>query len=170
MQVKLITDGSLLDKRIAGIKASGAKLDKEIHVVAVSAISRVADHGDVGYVNRLYLALPKGARKAAMTSWVLTYAGVVANDDKATKADKPFAFSKEKATDVPGSIADPWYDHKPDADPDQVYDLQKAIDAIVKKAKKPGRQLVNAELLVKLVELSTEGAAVPADEVEEVLE
>jgi tRNA A37 threonylcarbamoyladenosine modification protein TsaB len=154
--LKLITDGAALVKRIDGIKTSGAKLDKEIHVVAVSSLDHLANHGDVGYINRLYFALPKGARKAAFTSWALTYGSVVANEDKATKAEKPFVYSKDKATDVAGSVADPWYDHKPDASPDMVLDLQKAIESIIKRAKKDGMQLVHGEKLAALQALVAE--------------
>lgn len=142
--MKLITDKAELVKLIDSIKGRGAKLDSDIQLAGLSCLDHLAKHGDIGQVNRLYLALGKGARKAALSSWLLTHGSLTANVEK-DKADKPFIFTKDKATSVQAASQDPWYDHKPDAAPDEVLDLQKALEALIKKA--AGKELVHGELL-----------------------
>lgn len=162
MNVKTITDVSALGKLIDAIKKAGTKLDNDIHVAAVSALARLADHGDIGYCNRLYLALPKGVRKAAMTSWLLAYGSLKANTDTATKAETPFVFTKDKACNVADGMADPWYDHKPDQKPDEVFDLQAALQAVLKKAQ--GKTLVHGELVAGIQGLLATAAGAAQDE------
>lgn len=142
--MKLITDKAELVKLIESIASRGKKLDADIQLAGLSCLDHLAKHGDIGQINRLYVALAKGARKAALSSWLLTHGSVVANTEK-DKADKPFIYTKDKATSVQAASQDPWYDHKPDAAPDEVFDLQKALEQIVKKA--AGKELVHGELL-----------------------
>jgi hypothetical protein len=104
----------------------------------------------VGFVNRLYLGVSKGVRKAALTSWLLAHGSIVANTE-GNKKEKPFNFTKDKVTNVAAALADPWFAHKPDSNPDEVFDLQKAIAAIIKKAE--GKELVNGQLLPELQRL-----------------
>lgn len=148
--MKLITVQSELVKFIESIATRGKKLDSDIQLAGLSCLQHLKDHGDIGQVNRLYAALGKGARKSALTSWLLSYGQIVPNMDKATIKDAPFKFDKgsEKATNVEGAQADPWYDHKPDQEPDEVFDLMKAVEQIIKKA--AGKQLVNGEMLTGL--------------------
>lgn len=167
--ITVITDLTALGKLIDGIKARGAKLDRDIHQAGVSALAHLKDHGDVGYCNRLFLALPKGARKAAMTSWLLAYGSLVAND-KQDKATKPFVFAKDKETRVEAAIADPWFDHKPDPDPNQVFDLQVMLQAVLKKAQdkaNAGKQVAHIELLAQVAALLAVPEEEPAGEDEE---
>lgn len=125
-----------LNTLIASIAKRGAKLDQDIQLAGLSAIAHHAKCGDIGPINRLYNALSKGTRRAAMTSWLLAYSGTVANTDKETKADKPFVHQKDKAADVEGAEQDPWFEHKPDQDPDKVFDVRAALAAVLKKAAK----------------------------------
>lgn len=145
--MKLVTEKAELTKLIDGIATRGKRLDADIQLAGVSCLSHLKAHGDIGFVNRLYLALAKGARKSALTSWLLAYGALVANtgEDKLTK---PFVYTKDKVTDVEAAFEDPWFDHKPDAAPDEVFDLAKAVEAIIKKA--AGKQLVHGELLTGL--------------------
>lgn len=125
-----------ISKFIDGIAKRGASLDKDIQTAGVAVLAHLSQHNDVRLVNRLYLALGKGARHAALTSWLLAYGAVDANTDKATKADSPFVFAKDKTTNAQGAAQDPWYSHKPSKAPDTVLDLQAAVRAILKKASK----------------------------------
>ena len=125
-----------LKKEIDSLKKAGSSLDARIHRAGVAVLVHFAEHKDTGLINRLYDALPRGARKTAWVSWILTYAAVVANTDKATKEEKPFVYAKDKATNPEGGDADPWYNHKPEKAPDEVFDLQKAVKAILAKAGK----------------------------------
>lgn len=133
---KSITD---INKEIAAIAVSGAKLDERIHICAVDVATHFAEFKDIGLVNRLYNALSKGARKSAMTEWLLAYTAVIANTEQATKKEAPFVCAKDahgkwtKETDVEAGEAHPWYDCKPDPKPDMVFDFQKMVKAALKK-------------------------------------
>lgn len=125
-----------LKKEIDSIKKAGSSLDARIHHASVAVLVHFAEHKDTGLINRLYDALPRGARRSAWVSWILSYAAVIANADKATKDEKPFLYSKDKDTIPEAGEADPWYNHKPEKAPDEVFDLQKAVKAIIAKAGK----------------------------------
>jgi hypothetical protein len=125
-----------INKAIALIKTSGEKLDKLIQETAVSVLEHFAEHKDNGLVNRLYLAMPAGSRKTAMTSWLLAYGALAANTDNNTKKEQPFILDRDKATDPVAAALDMWYSHKPDNAPDKVFDLQKAVRGMIAKAMK----------------------------------
>lgn len=134
--MKKFADVAALNKEIAAIKVAGAKLDSRIQTAAVAVLEHFAQHHDNGLVNRLYHAMPAGSRKAALTSWLLTHCAVSANTDKATKHEQPFVYDRSKKTDPEAGEADPWYSHKPDKAPDEVFDLQKAVRSLLAKAGK----------------------------------
>lgn len=138
-------DKAELVKSIDAWGKRGVAWAKDGQVIALSCLKQLADHGDVGFVNRLYLSMPKGTKSSAMASWLLTHGALVANTDRATKATKPFAYTKDKQTDLAAASADPWFDHKPEPAADAVFDLQKALVQVLKKAN--GKELVHAELL-----------------------
>lgn len=125
-----------INKAIASITTSGAKLDKLIQTTAVAVLEHFAEHKDTGLVNRLYLAMPKGSRSTALASWLLAYCAVVPNTVPATKKEQPFAYAKDKKTDPVAGAQDMWYDHKPEKAVDEVFDLQKAIRGVLAKAAK----------------------------------
>lgn len=137
---------SELNKRIDAWAKRGSAWTKEGQALGLLALGRLSEHGDIGPVNRLFNAMPKGTKSSAMASWLLAYGALQANTDKATKADKPFVFDREKQTDTAGASADPWFDHKPEPAPDEIFDLQKALASVLKKAAK-STNLVHAELL-----------------------
>ena len=146
----IITDLAKLNKAIDSIAARAKKMDMDIQVAGLSAVAHLEKTGDIGAVNRLFLALGKGHRKAALTEWLLKYSKVVANTGE-DKKDKPFVYAKDKVTDLEAADAEPWYDCKPDADPDEVFDVQAAVAAIIKKASK--KQLASGgDALVKRLE------------------
>ena len=134
--MKKFADVAALNKEIAAIKTAGAKLDTRIQTAAVAVLEHFAQYHDNGLVNRLYHAMSAGSRKAALTSWLLTHCAVSANTDKATKQEQPFVYDRNKKTDPEAGEADPWYSHKPDKAPDEVFDLQKAVKALLAKAAK----------------------------------
>lgn len=128
-----ITDTKAFKAACDSITKRGAKLDADIQLAAMSAANAVAQHGNVMFVNMLYIALSKGARKSAMTEWLLKYAGVMANDG-ASKKEMPFKFDRERTVDLAGGALEPWFDCKPDADPDMTFDVVAALRAVIKKA------------------------------------
>lgn len=124
---------SQIDKQIALITKAGAKLDAFIQSTAVDVLEHYSEHSDTKLVNRLYLGMPKGARKAALTEWLLAFCAVVPNENKATAKDQPFIHSRDKVTDVAGGKAKMWYECKPDAKPADVFDFQRFVKQALKK-------------------------------------
>ncbi len=147
-----ITDHATLVKAITSIKVRGAKLDTDIQEVGLSAINAIKEHGNVFYVNALYLALGKGARHVALTAWLLAFGGVKANVGK-DKASKPFNYSKDVLVDLASASAKPWFSFKPSAEPDMVFDVYAALMGVLKKSEKDGVELKHGELLSGLREM-----------------
>lgn len=165
MKTKLITAGDL-PKFIDGIKTRAKKLDGDIQVAAMSAAAHFAACGDTGFINRLYLALGKGARHVAMTAWVTSFAGVSANEGE-SKDTQPFVKDANKKVDLEAGEQTPWYDMKASPKPDEVLDILKLTLALIKKAAKPkeGQEVAHAAMLPELQALAEKFA--PVEEVAE---
>lgn len=124
-------------KEIASIKTAGAKFDKRVQDCALACLGHMEQHGDYTLLVNLYLALPKGSRRGSMAAWIMRYSKLTANDNKETKAEKPFVLDKAKANDLVGAAAEMWYDTgKPEQAPDEILDVQKAVTALLAKVKK----------------------------------
>lgn len=125
-------------KEIASIGKAGASLDKRIQLCAVASLQHMVDHRDHTLLVDLYKALSKGQRRAAMASWIMTFSQLAANADAATKVDTPFVLDKAKpAADVEAAADKMWHEcGKPEPSPDEVFDVNKAVMAILAKAKK----------------------------------
>lgn len=163
MQVEIISDLAKLNKLIVSIKVAGAKLDAMTHQAAISAVAHFSVHWDDGAINRLYRALAKGHRHEAMTEWLLSFGGVVANKDDMTKEIRPFVKDRgeegrpPKAPDVASGMATPWYDMKKSKSPDEVFDVLVLVQKLLKKAaanaKKDGTKMAHAAMLPELAAL-----------------
>ena len=125
-----------LSKLITIIAKRGAILDNQIHVAAVNAAAHVQSYGDIRYVNRLYLAMPKGSRRVALTAWLLSFAGVRASE-RANKADVPFVFDRTKKVDLETGTATPWFTMKPSKAPYEVVDVLAMAMWVLKKGAEP---------------------------------
>lgn len=156
----LIKDKAEFDKACAGIAKRGAKLDADIQHLALSAIAHVEEHKNPHFVNKLYTSLHAGARKSALSFWFLKYGKVAANGGD-NKKELPFVLDKEKHTDMAGATQEPWFMCKPDAEPDQVFDIAAALRAVIKKAQ--GKN-VDDLALAKLENLVNELAHSPVEE------
>lgn len=154
----LIDDKASLFKAIDLWGNRAAKWAKDGHILAVSALAMSAKHNDIGPVNRMFTVMPNGVKRESMTSWLLAYGALVANTDSATKKDKPFVYTKDKEFKVEAAAGDPWYDHKPDKAPDEVFDVQKALMAIIKKAQ--GKELIHGELITAVQALLSDSETV----------
>lgn len=151
--MNLITDKVTLEKAITAWGTRGTKWAQEGHMLAMSALTMTSKHNDVGPVNRLYKAMPKGTKSSAMASWLLAYGALLANEDSKTKADMPFKYTKDKDYNLAAAAQDAWFNHKPEPAADEVFDLAKAVEAIIKRAQ--GKQLVHGEMLTGLQALAT---------------
>ena len=147
---------------IKSIKTNGAKLDLAIHVAALSAVkiackAEGVGTGNIHFVNQLYAAMPKGARHAALTAWLITFGGLMANEGE-NKDTTPFIHDSNKALDLEGGTAMPWYNMKQSPKPDAVLDVLKLTLAVIKKAKAPkeGQELAHAAMIERLEALAEE--------------
>lgn len=165
MQVKLIEGADALVKFINGIAGRAKRLDSDLHIGAMSAAAHFEKHGDVTYINRLYLAMGKGARHTAMTEWMLQFAGVMANDG-AAKKNTPFLKDPAKKVNLEQGAKKPWFLLKPSKAPDEVVDVYALTLAVIKKASADGKQIVHGEMVTELQALAAKYA--PAEETADV--
>jgi len=140
----LIADKAELFKKIDAWGARGKKWAEEGHTIAMSALTMFSKHNDIGPVNRVLTAMPKGTKVTGMVSWFLTHGALRQNDGDNAK-EQPLVYTKDKVTNLEAAAQDPWYNHKPESATDQVFDLQKALERILVQAK--GKELVHGELL-----------------------
>jgi len=175
MKTPIITDLKVLAAAIVSIKGRSAKLDKDIQTAAMSAVAHFEKCGDVGYINRLYLALGKGARHAAFIEWVTQFGGVMANDGVG-KETTPFIKDKNKIVDLEGGDALPWYECKPSPKPDEVLDYYALLLKVVNKKATKHQEVKHGAVLTRVQKIlmeydeeiqagaSTEGIEATADE------
>lgn len=125
-----------LNKQIAFIAKAGAKLDAYIQTTALDVLDHYAEFKDIRMVNRLYTSLPKGARHAAMGEYIMAHFAVAPNTSPESKREQPFVNAPDKVNDVEAAKACNWFDFKPSPAVDQMFDLQAAVRALLKKAGK----------------------------------
>lgn len=147
-KTKTIMGKDQIETTIKRIETNGKKLDADIQAAAVGCINHIETCGDVRLFNRLFLALPKGARKSALTQWGLAFGRMEANTGE-TKKEQPFVYAKDKTTDIMGAQQNPWYDFAPDKAPDEIFDVRKALAALLNRAGK-ANSVSDNELLSKL--------------------
>lgn len=109
-------------------------------------------HGDVRMVDKLYLAMPKGARHAAMAQFILKHFAVTPNTDTATKKQRPFLNDPSKHNDIDGAAKDKWFKCKPSPSPDKVFDLQAAVKSLLKRAGDSACMIGSIDMLKALAE------------------
>lgn len=141
-----------LEAIIAGIKADGSSLDSRIQQAGLKAMAHAADHKDAHYLNLLFHALSKGHRKTAYVAWVIAFAKVNQNDDKEAAKKVPFVMSKTKAGDLQEAAKQEWFTFKPEPEVIEMFDLDKAIASLLKRAG-DARAVNNPEKLAKLMAL-----------------
>ena len=140
---KLITDAAELTKAIDAWTARGTKWVKDGQLLALSALQRLHDHGDIGPANRLQATMPKGTKSGSMAAYLLAFGALSANVGQ-DKAEKPFLFDKARAdkqggvkADMAGAMACAWETcGKAEQAPDEVFDVAKALDALLARAMK----------------------------------
>lgn len=108
--MKLITDTAKLKAAFKSINKRGAKLDDDIWIAAVSAMSHHNTHGDITIVNELVSAMPKGSRVNALREFIAAH-GKVAYDTE----NKIFVHDKAGNFDLEGATAHSWTEYKPEA-------------------------------------------------------
>jgi len=155
MKTVIISDLKVLAAAIVSIKGRSAKLDKDIQTAAVSAVAHFEKCGDVGYINRLYLALGKGARHEAYTEWVTEFGGVMANAGEG-KDTTPFVKDKNKVADLEGGDSKPWYDCKKSKAPDEVVDYYSLLLKVVNKKATKHQEVKHGAVLTRVQKILKE--------------
>lgn len=154
-----LLDAKGIEARIAVISKAGKKLDADIQLVGLSCLAHIEAHGDVRLFNRLYLAMPKGSRKTALTGWALAFGKLKANDGD-NKKDVPFLYDKERVTNMVDAAQKPWYDFAPEKSPDEMFDVVGALNNLLRKAGKATKNN-NPELVEKLRQVFEEAQPEP---------
>lgn len=132
-QPALIDNVADLNKAIDTWGKQGQKWAKQGHILAMSALTVLGAHGDVGPCNRLYLAMPKGTKSSAMAEWLLTFGKLVPTEGDKSKT-MPFSYAKDKAMDLKGAESKPWYEFKPEPTVLEVFDVTIALRQFLKTA------------------------------------
>lgn len=150
-----------IEAGILSISKRGATLDRDIQLMGLQCLNHIEQHGDVTLLNRLFIALPKGLRKNAFAQWALAHGKVEVNkgDDKKVM---PLSHAKGKKTDMDGAMSVSWYKFSPEKPLDEIIDVQKAFETLLKRLTKEGAKVDNPELVktIQLVlhpELASEG-------------
>ena len=156
---KILQGETAIRAEIKAINKAGTTLAKRIQLCAIASLEHMVQHRDHTLLVELYQAMPKGTRSSALAAWILKFSQLKANDDKATKKEKPFMLDKEKTLDLEGAKATMWHEcGKPEAAPDELLDVNKAVVALLKKvkaAKEAGRPIkgLDAETLAAVKSL-----------------
>lgn len=132
---------AVLNKEIDSIGKASHSIDKRVQAAGLSALHLLQKDGDIGPVNRLILALSKGTRRSSLSQWFLNHGALMLNTDDATKAEKPFVYSKARATDLVAAAEQHWTDAQKPRDISDVYDVRGALAKILKHAMKPTTKL-----------------------------
>jgi hypothetical protein len=117
---------------ILRIQTAGKELDDEIQLVGLSCMQHIEVHGDITLACTLYLAMPQGARKAALSAWLMTFGKLEANTGK-NKKEQPFTYKRDAVTNLDGAEASPWYTFKLDKTPDAVFNLTESIQRLLQR-------------------------------------
>lgn len=140
---------------IASIAKTGVKLDAQIQEAGLAALYHTSQNSEASLLDKLFNALPKGARKLAFVEWVLAH-GQVRTLSAQNKSDKAmlqagctFRFDAEKVLDLESATATVWTNFKPEASVSTAYDIQHAAKGVFKRAQEAvqqGKALKGADL------------------------
>lgn len=149
------TNTADLGKAIDSIARRGAKLDADIQDAAMACLWRIQEHGDVGYLCRLFNSMPRGSRRNALAEWAAKYGKVQINTDKTTNKEQPFLFWKEGNTDYDGAMAEPWYECRKEKPIEEAFDFASQLQRLLQKAQKAqdaGKTVKGLDMLKKVME------------------
>lgn len=129
-------------KRINGIIKTianrGANFDKLVQSTAIDVIKHVEEHGEVSLACKLFNALPNGSRRNALAHWFMKFGKIKLNVDDKGKTDKaiPFAFDKERETNIEGAKELAWFDAKKEKSLDDEFNLDDKINRLMREINK----------------------------------
>ncbi len=140
-----------IEKAILSIQSRGKKLDQSIQEAALSIIKHVHEHGEVSLANKLFKAMPAGARKNALVEWFLMYSRVGVNQDKVTAKEFPLVLNKEGKTDLEGAVKTPWFECRKEKAPDEVFDFNAAFARLLNQVQRAGDNITGDAETIALI-------------------
>lgn len=165
MTDKAVRSAADIKKDIANWGTRGTKWVKDGQNLALEVLGHVEAHGDVTVANSLYLAIPKGAKASAMAQFLVAFGKLKVNDGDNAK-EVPFLFDKSRTTDLAGAKETPWYEFQPEKPLVELFDVQAAAVAFLKRLRKQAKDARTVEhgALLDALAAVIEPPAVPAAE------
>lgn len=144
----IITGQKAIEKAIDSIKGRGARLDTDIQNAGLAVLLHASEHGDTTLCDRLFNAMPKGARRLALVEWVLAFGQVRVltqkTDAARLKAGHVFGMDRTKVLNIAGAEAKPWHEMRKEAAPATAFDVQAQVKSLLTRlqaAKSAGLEL-----------------------------
>ena len=148
-----------INTAIASIQKRGVPVVADVQMAALACLVQVQEHGNVSPLNALYLAVEgvKGLRSTALAQWAVKFGSVEINPDSAARKVLPLSYVKGKV-DIAAAIELPWFKFKSEASIDEMVDVEKALDSLIKRLGKAAA-VSNPELVKRIVALRTDAIA-----------
>lgn len=138
-----ILDRDACKRAIAGIRRVAGKVQERIHLVAVSTLAHIRDHGDTTLATSLLDALPNGQRREALAFWYSRFSNGKATMrlDKQSgswvcKLDKN---RKPEDFDVEGAAKISFADLTKEKKPGQTFTAEQLVKWLKQKANEDGK-------------------------------
>lgn len=133
----VVMAASALDKEIKSIGVAGNKLNTRIQIAACNAIHYSIAHGDVGFGQRLVLALNNGQRKNSLVAFLEKFGKFQWNkEEKSLVYRKRDELKAEDATTLVETIDVPWFEVLKAPEVKSMYDFDDGFSRFLKQAKK----------------------------------
>ena len=122
-----------LNKEITSIAKTGNRLNVRIQHAALNAIFYSIQHGDIGFGQRLVLALNNGQRKNTLVAFLEKYGKF-----QWSKEQKSLIFKKRDDLQVESidAIEERWFDTIKAPEPKSMYDFEEDVTKFIKRMEK----------------------------------
>ena len=124
---------SALNKEITSIAKTGNRLNVRIQHAALNAIFYSIQHGDIGFGQRLVLALNNGQRKNSLVAFLEKHGKFAWS-----KENKSLVFKKRDDLTVESidEIKEQWFEAIKAPEPKSMYDFEDEVNRLIKKMEK----------------------------------
>ena len=124
---------SALNKEITSIAKTGNRLNTRIQHAALNAIFYSIQHGDIGFGQRLVLALNNGQRKNSLVAFLEKHGKF-----QWSKENKSLVFKKRDDLTVESiaEIKEHWFEAIKAPEPKSMYDFEDEVNRFLKKMEK----------------------------------
>src|SRR5690625_2520776 len=147
--MNIIQSAADVRKVIKSIGTRAKKLDKDIHIVAVSCLHHADEHGDVTLMQELITSLGRSQRRNAVIAWAIAYGKFQANEN-----GKNVEYNRANTTDLEGAMNESPWEFKPEP-AFRPFDIQAELKKLLKRAAKAAedsRNNVPKEYIAKIGE------------------